>query len=195
MSSRGSREEIERTRQGLCARCAEPVGKHPGGNCPDGGGSYTWAVENPRQLIRNLEAALEFAARQDWWKKIVVQPLAMDKVLAFLGEYSRDLGPDVVAERAWGAEFAHSEQGCFFWELLADVSMVFAGLSGALWFLSGGRMYCHQDELQDCGGFCTCPRYPCPCDYDPYRIAAQKLQFADHYLDSALQRLGRVLPR
>lgn len=30
----------------VCARCKRPVNEHPNGDCPDGGGSFTWAM-NP----------------------------------------------------------------------------------------------------------------------------------------------------
>ena len=39
-----------------CARCNLPVSDHTsGGTCPDGGGSFTWALPPPDQLLRALQ--------------------------------------------------------------------------------------------------------------------------------------------
>lgn len=47
-----------RTRRGLCSRCGQPSTKHPTGICPDGLGSFTWAMGRSEMdaLIERLEA-------------------------------------------------------------------------------------------------------------------------------------------
>lgn len=48
--------QLERTRAGNCARCGQEPSKHTDGNCPDGGGSFTWAQTSAERtaLVRNL---------------------------------------------------------------------------------------------------------------------------------------------
>jgi hypothetical protein len=67
--------QLERTRDNRCARCGLSPGKHVikdgsgrgldgnegvGPNCPDGGGTYTWAQtrEEMAQTIKGLEGFL-----------------------------------------------------------------------------------------------------------------------------------------
>jgi hypothetical protein len=49
--------QADRTRHGVCARCAESAEDHENGQCPDGKGSFTWchSREDTRQMIRQLE--------------------------------------------------------------------------------------------------------------------------------------------
>lgn len=56
----------DRTRNGLCARCAERIEEHANGQCPDNKGSFTWAHtrEDMRQLIRNLEGVRDELKKQ-----------------------------------------------------------------------------------------------------------------------------------
>lgn len=53
------------TQQGLCARCGKSPRAHRGGNCPDGQGSFTWALSrlDRQRLIASLEQ-LSAAAKQ-----------------------------------------------------------------------------------------------------------------------------------
>ena len=47
------------TRKGHCSRCQRAAGEHPGGNCPDGLGTFSWAMnrEELASVIGKLEAA------------------------------------------------------------------------------------------------------------------------------------------
>lgn len=55
-------EAKERTQRGLCSRCSKPPHAHPEGNCPDGGGSFSWAMD--RQGMEDMVAKLEALQRQ-----------------------------------------------------------------------------------------------------------------------------------
>jgi hypothetical protein len=50
----------DRTRNGLCARCAEQAAEHVNGQCLDGKGSFTWCHdrEDMCQIIQGLEGFL-----------------------------------------------------------------------------------------------------------------------------------------
>jgi hypothetical protein len=58
-------EAKQRTGRGLCSRCSLPPEKHPEGNCPDGGGSFTWAMDRAgmEAMVARLEA-LQAQSRQ-----------------------------------------------------------------------------------------------------------------------------------
>ena len=54
--------QIHRTRQCRCARCGMGQADHTGGvaNCPDGNGSYTWALSRSEaeSMTKRLEELL-----------------------------------------------------------------------------------------------------------------------------------------
>lgn len=63
--TRAQEKARRRTQQGFCARCGRGVKLHVDGNCPDGGGTFTWAMtrEDMAGAIANLDRAQEQANR------------------------------------------------------------------------------------------------------------------------------------
>lgn len=62
--TREQEKQRRRTQNGLCSRCGRRVGAHSdAGRCPDGGGSYTWAMtsEDARALEKGLSDAIATA--------------------------------------------------------------------------------------------------------------------------------------
>ena len=57
--SRAQEKERHRTQNGRCARCGQGVKVHPNGQCPDGLGSFTWAMtkDDMAATIERLEQA------------------------------------------------------------------------------------------------------------------------------------------
>lgn len=58
--SREQEKARARTQRGTCSRCGKAVQQHQDGNCPDGGGTYSWAMtrQDAERCIERLEQAL-----------------------------------------------------------------------------------------------------------------------------------------
>jgi hypothetical protein len=79
-----------RTKRGLCSRCSKRPDEHPEGNCPDGGGSFTWAMD--RQGMEAMVQRLETLQREIKHKP----PLTRDEqtVIDKLAELTLGGSPD-----------------------------------------------------------------------------------------------------
>lgn len=105
-----SHEERERakalTKRGLCSRCALPSGRHPDGNCPDGGGSFTWAMgrEDMEAMVQRLESLQAEAKRAPALTRD--EQLVLDTVTGLvLGvEGNEDAGQFAAASMLLGSE-------------------------------------------------------------------------------------------
>jgi hypothetical protein len=94
--SREQEKARRRTLQGVCSRCGRGVKLHPNGNCPDGGGSYTWAMT--REDIDRMEANFEQAKAKVGKIHLTVEEQRVLDVVAdrfMAGEGSR---PSEIAE-------------------------------------------------------------------------------------------------
>ncbi len=60
------REQAQRTAQGLCSRCAKKPEEHPAGRCPDGLGSFAWAMDrrDMETMVERLGALKKQAAQK-----------------------------------------------------------------------------------------------------------------------------------